>query len=446
MTASRSTAPRPRRKVTAGTIGAQAGRIALVLFFAFPIVFMFVSSLKPDEQIFGDLDSVRAFLPVGHLSLDNYRATFEKVPAGRFLLNSIVMSGVTVILGLFVNSLAAFGLSRMEWRGRGFVLSLVLATLVVPFETFALPLLWWVNKLPNASLSDGILILSQGWLDSYKVQVIPFIANAFSIYLFYSVLPEHPQGPRRGRQGGRCLVVPDLSQHHHAALRSGHRDGLDPDLLASVEPVPVAVDGGAERGAAAGHGRGELLLPVERGMGSDDGLLDTDHAAGAGALPGLPALVHRQHRLERGQGMTAPAIRPRVHLTPEAGWLNDPHGLHFLDGVYHLFFQHVPDSTDWRRDIHWGHATSTDLLHWESRPIALPPGDGDEGCWSGCAIIDDDGRPVLFYTSVGEPDPDLGRGPARPPRRGWLHVGEGRHRGRGRGAQHPGLPGPDGLP
>ena len=107
--------------------------------------------------------------------------------------------------------------------------------------------------------------------------------------------------------------------------------------------------------------------------------------------------------------MTAPAIRPRVHLTPEAGWLNDPHGLLFLEGAYHLFFQHVPDATDWRGDIHWGHATSTDLLHWESGPIALSPGDGDEGCWSGCAVIDDAGRPVLFYTSVGGPDPQLGR-------------------------------------
>jgi len=192
MTASRSAAPRPRRKVTAGTIGAQIGRIVLVLFFAFPIVFMFISSLKPDEQIFADLSSVRAFLPVGDLSFDNYQATFDKVPAGRFLLNSIVMSGVIVILGLFINSLAAFGLSRMQWRGRGFVLSMVLATLVVPFETFALPLLWRVNKLPNVGFSDGILILSQGWLDSYKVQVIPFIANAFSIYLFYQYFSSIP--------------------------------------------------------------------------------------------------------------------------------------------------------------------------------------------------------------------------------------------------------------
>ena len=226
------------------------------------------------------------------------------------------MSGVIVVLGLFVNSMAAFGLSRMQWRGRGFVLSVVLATLVVPFETFALPLLWWVNKLPNVGFSDGILILSQGWLDSYKVQVIPFIANAFSIYLFYSYFQSIPKDLDEAAKVDGASLVPDLSQHHHAALRAGHRVGLDPDLPASVEPVPVAVDGGADRGAASGHGRGELLLPVERGMGPDDGLLDPDHLAGAGAVPGLPALVHRQHRLERGQGVRAPAIRPGCTSRP----------------------------------------------------------------------------------------------------------------------------------
>lgn len=193
MTRKVKAAPRPRRKVTAGTVGAHAGRLLLVVFFAFPIVFMFVSSLKPDDQIFADLSSLRAFLPVGDLSLENYRTTMDTVPAVRFLVNSIVMSGLIVILGLFINSLAAFGLSRMQWRGRGFVLSVVLATLVVPFETFALPLLWWVNKLPNIGFQDGILILSQGWLDSYHVQVIPFIANAFSIYLFYSYFQSIPK-------------------------------------------------------------------------------------------------------------------------------------------------------------------------------------------------------------------------------------------------------------
>ena len=118
---------------------------------------------------------------------------FDTVPAGRFLINSIVISTLTVVLGLFVNSLAAFALQRMRWRGRSVVLSLVIATLVVPFETFALPLVWWVNKLPWPVIQDGQLLYAVGWLDSYHVQILPFIANAFSIFLFYSYFQTIPK-------------------------------------------------------------------------------------------------------------------------------------------------------------------------------------------------------------------------------------------------------------
>ena len=171
------------------TLGIQAVRALLVLVFSFPIVFMFVSSLKPDAQIFSDLTSVRALLPVGDLSLDNYRGVFERVPAGRMLLNSVGISAVTVVLGILVNSMAAFALSRMRWRGQKLVLTGIIATLIVPFETFALPLVWWVNKLPWINL-DGTV--TQGWLDSYQVQIIPFIANAFSVFLFYQYFSTIP--------------------------------------------------------------------------------------------------------------------------------------------------------------------------------------------------------------------------------------------------------------
>lgn len=168
-------------------------RSALVLFFALPIVFMLVSSLKPDLQIFADLDSPRAFLPVGDVSLDNYVGVFDRVPFARFILNSVVISGVTVALGILVNSMAAFALARLRWRGKGVVLGLVLATLIVPFETLALPLLWWVNKLPSLEADGFSLAFKQGWLDTYQVQIIPFIANAFSVYLFYQYFASIPR-------------------------------------------------------------------------------------------------------------------------------------------------------------------------------------------------------------------------------------------------------------
>ncbi|NQX27346.1 carbohydrate ABC transporter permease [Microbacteriaceae bacterium VKM Ac-2854] len=170
-----------------------AGRIALAIVFVFPLLFMVVSSLKPDRQIFGDLGSIAAFLPVGNLSLDNYGAVFDRVPAARFLINSIGVSAVTVILGVVVNSLAAFALSRMRVPGKGVILTVIIATLIIPFETLALPLVWWVNQLPNVGIDQFGVFFSKGWLDTYQVQIVPFIVNAFSIYLFHQYFDSIPR-------------------------------------------------------------------------------------------------------------------------------------------------------------------------------------------------------------------------------------------------------------
>lgn len=168
-------------------------RILLALAAVFPIIFMLVSSLKPDTQIFGDMSSVAAFLPIGNISFDNYTAVFDRVPAARFLINSIGISAITVALGVLINSMCAFGLSRMQVRGKRIVFGAILATLIVPFQTLALPLLWWVNQLPWLEMNGFSLELSKGWLDTYQVQIIPFIANAFSIYLYHQYFESIPK-------------------------------------------------------------------------------------------------------------------------------------------------------------------------------------------------------------------------------------------------------------
>jgi len=94
--------------------------------------------------------------------------------------------------------------------------------------------------------------------------------------------------------------------------------------------------------------------------------------------------------------------RPQHHLTPPRGWMNDPNGMLFLDGSLHAFYQYEPDKPRWGR-MCWGHAVSRDLLTWEHLPVALEPdADGPDrtGCWSGCLVLDDDGRPTIFYTGV----------------------------------------------
>lgn len=80
-------------------------------------------------------------------------------------------------------------------------------------------------------------------------------------------------------------------------------------------------------------------------------------------------------------------FRPQFHFSPAANWMNDPNGMVYLDGEYHLFYQYYPDSTVWG-PMHWGHAISEDLVHWEHLPVALEP---DELGWifSGSAVYDE---------------------------------------------------------
>ncbi|MCL3859804.1 glycoside hydrolase family 32 protein [Actinotalea sp. K2] len=107
--------------------------------------------------------------------------------------------------------------------------------------------------------------------------------------------------------------------------------------------------------------------------------------------------------------MTTDVTRPRLHFTAQEGWINDPLGLTHHQGRYHLFFQFVPGQTQWGPDQRWGHATSDDLLHWTEGPVALEPGDGDGGIWSGSIAVPDSGPAALFYTSVDLEDFQVGR-------------------------------------
>jgi multiple sugar transport system permease protein len=146
--------------------------IALAIFFLFPIVFMLVSSFKNNEtQVLSDMSTLYAFVPRGEIGMQNYVDVFEAMPFGRFMFNSVFIVGTMVLVGLVVNSLIAYALARMRFRGRALLLGIIIALIIIPFESVAVPLLLVVNRF--------------GWLESYHVQIIPFIADAFSIFLFY---------------------------------------------------------------------------------------------------------------------------------------------------------------------------------------------------------------------------------------------------------------------
>ncbi len=145
--------------------------LLLGLLFVSPILLMVMGSLKPEARVLVDAGSLNAFMP-GEWDLRNYRDVFARVNFPRYLLNSIFITGMVVLLGLVVNSMAGYAFARLEWRGRTVLFALVLAILILPLEAIAVPLFYQVTLF--------------GWRDTYMVQIIPFIANAFSIYLFYT--------------------------------------------------------------------------------------------------------------------------------------------------------------------------------------------------------------------------------------------------------------------
>lgn len=171
-------------RTTAPTFALYALMLLLACLFVFPFLFMVMASFKPNAQIFADLTSVRAFLPVGDVGLENYAEVLSGSGIGHYALNSGIITVLTVALSLAVNSLAAFALSRLDWRGKQAVLGLLVILLIIPLEAIAVPMMLIVANLPLLAWDGGLTIINS-WLDTLTVQIVPFVANAFSIFFFY---------------------------------------------------------------------------------------------------------------------------------------------------------------------------------------------------------------------------------------------------------------------
>lgn len=166
--------------------------ILLAYIFLFPLLFMFSSSLKPQTQIFQDLYDINAILPTGDISLDNYVSVFKASRLGLYFFNSFFITGTSVVLSLLVNSMVAYALVRLNWKGRGFVLAFIIALMIIPVDGIAIPLLMLVSKLPWIGW-DGGLVIEGSWLNTYHVQILPLIASPFFIFLFVSFFKDIPK-------------------------------------------------------------------------------------------------------------------------------------------------------------------------------------------------------------------------------------------------------------
>ena len=162
----RQTMAPPRRRFLS-----YLGMSVLAVLFLFPLVFMFVGSLKPDASVIADGDSWRAFIPTQFVT-SNYGDAIERALFAQSFVNSILISACVVVGSLAVNSLFGYALARLRFVGRNFVLAVVVALIIIPFQAIAIPLLFMMAK---AQL-----------LNTYQVQILPFIANPFFVYLFYT--------------------------------------------------------------------------------------------------------------------------------------------------------------------------------------------------------------------------------------------------------------------
>jgi multiple sugar transport system permease protein len=155
--------------------------VLLAFFFLFPLIFLFMTAFKNNDPgtsnpptelgLMRDMNSFSAFLPNGNMGLDNFNDMMGRVNFWLAFFNSGLVVSVIVILGLIVNSSFAYALARMQFWGRNVLITGVVSLIIIPFQAIAIPMLLIVNQF--------------GWLNSYHVQIIPFVASAFSIYLFY---------------------------------------------------------------------------------------------------------------------------------------------------------------------------------------------------------------------------------------------------------------------
>jgi multiple sugar transport system permease protein len=154
-----------------GLVGSYALLTIMALLFIAPIGFMLVASLKPDDLVLSQAGTIQGFIPQP-ASVQNYQDVFQRVKFGQFFLNSLLITGAVVIFGLLVNAMAGYALARLRWPGRQTLLMVVLALMIIPFEAIAVPLFFQVTIW--------------GWRNTYFSQILPFVANTFSIYLFYT--------------------------------------------------------------------------------------------------------------------------------------------------------------------------------------------------------------------------------------------------------------------
>ena len=145
------------------------GNIVIGIIFVSPLIWMISASLKPESQIFANINSLNTFFPVS-ASFNNYVEVFTRMNLPQVFKNTLLYIALILVLDLLVNSMCGYALAKFEFKGKGAIMNLVVALMVLPMEAIMLPLYIEMSQL--------------GWVNTLAALVIPFVAKCFSIYMF----------------------------------------------------------------------------------------------------------------------------------------------------------------------------------------------------------------------------------------------------------------------
>lgn len=149
----------------------------VALIFVLPLVWMVVSAFKEETKIFEQLTSYKALLP-NNLTLDNFRKVFQRIPMGRYILNSLTYVSILSFCGAIVNAFCGYALAKFKFRGNSAILITVIALTIVPFESIMLPLY--------------MIVFRMKMINTMPALIVPFIGNCFSIYMFRQFFIDFP--------------------------------------------------------------------------------------------------------------------------------------------------------------------------------------------------------------------------------------------------------------
>lgn len=143
--------------------------ILLSILFLLPLIWMIISAFKPEQRIFQDLTSIKAFLPVD-VTMENFVTALRNVHMFKYIRNSILYISIIMLVSLPINSMCGYALAKFDFKGKRLVLALILSLMVFPFESIVIPLFVLVNKMKMVNTLAGL--------------IMPFSARCFSIYMF----------------------------------------------------------------------------------------------------------------------------------------------------------------------------------------------------------------------------------------------------------------------